>query len=140
MFTSVTSRSASAYHRINVETAVSTASPHQLINMLLEKLLLNVGAARVAMSQGDTEVKGKKITNAVRIISEGLKPALNLAEGGELAANLNDLYAYCLVRLTQGNLHNDDAALAEVIRVIEPIADGWRQIGTKASAEQSTMH
>ena len=54
---------------------------------------------------------------------------MNLAEGGDIAANLNGLYGYCSMRLTHANLHNDDAALADVIRVIEPIADGWKQIG-----------
>jgi len=136
MFTSVSSRSASAYQRISVETAVSEASPHQLVNMLLESLLQNVSAARVFMSRGDIADKGKKITHAVRIIDEGLKPALNLAQGGALAVNLNDLYGYCLRRLTEANLHNDDAALADVLRVIEPVADGWKQIGGQVSALQ----
>ena len=133
MFTSVSSRAASAYQRVSVETAVSQASPHQLVNLLLEGLLRNVGAARAAMQRGDIAVKGKNINAAVRIIDEGLKPALDLARGGDLAANLNGLYGYCSLRLTQGNLHNDDVALADVMRVIEPVADGWKQIGGQVS-------
>jgi flagellar protein FliS len=129
MFTSVRSRAAAAYQRVSVETAVSEASPHQLVNMLFESLLKNVGAAREHMKRGEIAAKGEKIIKAVRIIDEGLKPALNLAKGGALASNLNGLYVYCLQRLTEGNLRNDDAALADVIRVIEPIADGWKQIG-----------
>jgi flagellar protein FliS len=86
------------------------------------------------MKRGDIAGKGQKINMAVRIIDEGLKPALNLAQGGELAANLHGLYGYCLMRLTQANLHNDDAALTDVIRVIEPLADGWKQIGGQVSA------
>jgi flagellar protein FliS len=136
MFTSVSSRSASAYQRVSVETAVSEASPHQLVNLLFEGLLQNVGAARVAMNRGDIAAKGKQINNAVRIIDEGLKPALNLAQGGGLAANLHGLYGYCLLRLTQANISNDEAALADVIRVIEPLADGWKQIGGQVSALQ----
>lgn len=136
MFTSVSSRSASAYQRISVETSVSQASPHELVNMLLQGLLQNVGAARVAMKQGDIGSKGKKINMAVRIIDEGLKPALNLAQGGDIAANLNGLYGYCSIRLTEANLRNDDAALADVLRVIEPLADGWKQIGNQVSALQ----
>lgn len=136
MFTSVSSRSASAYQRISVETSVNQASPHELVNMLLQGLLQNVGSARVALKQGDIATKGKKINMAVRIIDEGLKPALNLAQGGDIAANLNGLYGYCSLRLTEANLRNDDAALADVIRVIEPLADGWKQIGNQVSALQ----
>jgi len=140
MFTSVSSRSASAYQRINVETAVSEATPHQLVNMLLEGLLQNVGAARIALKRGDIAVKGKKINNAVRILDEGLRPALDLAKGGDIAANMNGLYGYCSLRLTEANLRNDDAALADVIRVIEPIADGWKQIGEQVGAGFKPTH
>jgi flagellar protein FliS len=134
MFTPVSSRAASAYQRVNVETAVSQASPHQLVNMLFEGLLQNIGAARVALKRGDIALKGEKITKAVRIIDEALKPALNLADGGDIAANLNGLYGYCALRLTEANLRNDDVALADVIRVIEPLADGWKQIGGQVAA------
>lgn len=135
MFTSVSSRSASAYQRVSVETAVSQADPHQLVNMLFEGLIRNIGAARAALARGDIAAKGDQIIKAVRILDEGLKPALNLAEGGELAVNLNGLYGYCVLRLTQANLHNDDGALAEVIKVIEPVADGWKQIAGQVSSE-----
>jgi flagellar protein FliS len=129
MFTSVNSRAASAYQRVSVETAISEATPHQLVNLLLTGLLQNVAAGRAAMARGDVAGKGEKINKAVRIIDEALKPALNLKDGGDIAANLNGLYGYCSLRLTHANLYNDDAALADVIRVIEPIADGWKQIG-----------
>jgi flagellar protein FliS len=129
MFTSVSSRAASAYQRVNVETAVSQADPHQLVNLLFEGLLKNVGAARAAMARGDVAAKGMLINKAVRIIDEALKPALNLAQGGDIAANLNGLYGYCALRLTEANLRNDGVALADVVRVIEPLADGWKQMG-----------
>lgn len=134
MFTSVSSRSASAYKRVGVETAVSQASPHQLVNLLFDALLQHVGLARAALRSGAIAVKGEQINKAVRIIDEGLKPALNLAQGGELAANLNGLYGYCVLRLTQANLHNDEVALAEVIKVIEPLAQGWQEIGAQVAS------
>ena len=134
MFTSVSSRSASAYKRVSVETGVDCASPHQLVSLLFEALLQHVGAARAALGRGDIAGKGEQIVKAVRILDEGLKPALNLAQGGELAANLNGLYGYSVLRLTQANLRNDDAAMAEVIGVIEPLAQGWKQIGPQVAA------
>ncbi len=133
MFTSVSSRSASAYKRVAVETSVSQANPHQLVTLLFEALLQHVNAARGALSRGDIAGKGEQINKAVRILDEGLKPALNLAQGGDLAANLNGLYGYCVLRLTQANLRNDDAALAEVIKVIEPLTQAWKQIGTEVA-------
>lgn len=134
MFTPVSSRSASAYKRVDVETSVSQASPHQLVTLLFDALLQHVGSARAALHRGDIAAKGQEIIKAVRILDEGLKPALNLAQGGELAANLHGLYGYSALRLTHANLHNDDAVLAEVISVIGPLAQGWKQIGPQVAA------
>lgn len=129
MFNSVGSRSASAYRKIGVETQVDQATPHQLVGMLFEGLFLAIGSARAALQRGDIGTKGRQIGIAVRILDEGLRGGLNLEQGGELAGNLHDLYQFCVMRLTQANLHNDEAALAEVHRLIEPVATGWKQMG-----------
>ncbi|MBB1076514.1 flagellar export chaperone FliS [Rhodoferax sp. 4810] len=135
MFTSISQRSAAAYQRVSIETDVSQADPHKLVGLLFDRLLQVVSGARVAMQQGQIASKGESISKAVRIIDEGLKPALNLADGGDIAANLNGLYGYCVLRLSQANLNNDDAALADVLRVIEPIAQGWKQIGAQVGTK-----
>ena len=129
MFTHRASKSASAYQQVSVETSVGQASPHDLVEMLFDGLLVAVGAARAAMQRGDIKTKCKQIVIAVRILEEGLKCALNLEQGGELASNLDRLYGYCVVRLTQANARNDEAALDEVQRLIEPLAKSWKQIG-----------
>ncbi len=38
------------------------------------------------------------------------------------------LYTYSVQRLTHANVRNDAAALEEVTRLIEPVADAWKQI------------
>lgn len=139
MFTSVSNRSAASYQRVNVETAVSEAGPHQLANMLFEGFLQAVGAARYALAQGDIASKGKQISRAVRFLDEGLKPALNLEQGGELAGNLHRLYGYCAMRLTEANMRNDDVALEEVVKLITPVAEGWKQMGKSDSVLNRIM-
>ena len=134
MFTSVSSRSASAYRRVSVETSVDNASPHRLVSLLFDALQQAVGSARVAMQCGDIPGKCKQIGVAVRILEEGLTCALNLDEGGELAANLQNLYGYCVTRLISANIKNDVAALDEVSRLIEPVASGWKEISTQGPA------
>jgi flagellar protein FliS len=128
MFASAATGSASAYKKVGVETGVDRASPHELVTMLFDGLLLAIASARGALERGDIKTKGQQIGVAVRILEEGLKGALNLDEGGALAANLQTLYAYCVVRLTQANARNDEAALREVAHLIEPVAGSWKQI------------
>lgn len=129
MFSPMGPRSAAAYKKVGVETSVSQASPHDLVGMLFDGLLVAVGTARTALGSGDIKAKCSNIVIAVRILEEGLKASLNLEQGGEIARNLSDLYGYCVLRLTQANARNDLAALDEVMRLVEPIASGWKQMG-----------
>lgn len=139
MFTSVRSRSANAYKTIDVETGVVQADPHRLVEMLFDGLLNNLGAARAALARGDINAKCQHIMTSVRILEEGLKGSLNTAQGGELAANLERVYDYSVMRLTMANARNDDAILHEVIEVVSPIADGWKQIGGTSGAANRLM-
>lgn len=134
MFTSVNTRSASAYKRVGIETSVDNADPHKLVVLLFDGLQQALGAARLAMERGDVPVKCKQVGMAVRILEEGLKGGLNLEQGGEIAANLDALYSYCVTRLTIANIKNDLAGLEEVSRLIEPIASGWKQINGQGPA------
>lgn len=129
MFTSASHRAASAYKRVAVETSVQGAAPHTLVGLLFDALLQSIAEARGAMVRGDTAAKGAALGKAVRILEEGLKAGLNLRDGGELAANLRDLYSYSTMRLTQANLRNDPRALEEVSQLIEPVAQSWKVIG-----------
>lgn len=135
MFTSVNARAAAAYRRIAAVTSVEAASPHELVSLLFDALHRNITTAKGALERQDIAAKGEAIGKAVRILEEGLKAGLNLAEGGEVATNLQDLYSYSVVRLTHANLHNDMAALDEVRQLIEPIAQSWTSI---KSAEAAT--
>jgi flagellar protein FliS len=100
--------------------------------MLFDGFVDAVAQARGAMRAGQTELKGRAIGRALRIVDEGLKASLNLEAGGDLAADLNDLYAYTSLRLMQANRRNDEAALDECLRLIEPLRDAWSRIGGAA--------
>lgn len=133
VFTPAFSRAANAYQASSVETVVQDASPHQLIVLLFDGLLQAVNHASGALQRKDIATFGHQVGRAVRILDEGLKGGLDMERGGEVAANLRALYDYCVRRLTQANLHNDAAALAEVVRLISPVADSWKQIGDAAA-------
>jgi flagellar protein FliS len=134
MFTSVNTRAASAYKRVAVETGVQGADPHQLVGLLYDALLQSMNQARGAIERGEVEAKGAALGKAVRILEEGLKAGLNLREGGELAHNLKGLYDFSVTRLTHANLRNDSAAVAQVVELIEPLAQSWQQIREAAIA------
>ena len=134
MYTPVSSRAASAYRQVGVQSGVDGASPHTLIKMLFDGLIQSLNAARGALQRGDIAEKGRQIGKAVRILEEGLKGGLNPAQGGEIARNLAALYDYCVSRLTLANMRNDLALVEEVVSLIAPVAQSWSEIGPNNGA------
>ena len=126
---------ASAYRQVGLETAMSGATPHKLIELLFDGFRDAVARARGAMQARQIEAKAKAISHAARIVEEGLKAGLNLADGGQIAADLNALYAYIGARLTHANLHNDAEALDECARLMEPVHAAWVEIGPRVHAQ-----
>ncbi|MDT7836571.1 flagellar export chaperone FliS [Aquabacterium sp. OR-4] len=125
---------AGAYHHVGIQTMVATATPHQLVAMLFDGFVVAVNRARGAIRGGDVALKGESIGHALRIVDEGLKSALNLKEGGKLASDLSDLYAYICVRLAQANIGSDEAALEECLSLIQPLREAWTAIAGQVDA------
>jgi flagellar protein FliS len=123
------SRMSHLYANVQVQGAeAADRSGHELVALLFDGLLGAIARARGAVQQGDVENKGKAIGHAMRIIGEGLRAGLNLREGGQLARDLNDLYGYVELRLTQANLRNDDAALLECATLLKTLQQAWSEI------------
>ena len=124
---------AGAYRQVHVTTGVDDASPHRLVGMLFDGLVAALAEARGAMRAGNLELKGRAIGRAVRIVDEGLSAPLNIEKGGTMATDLRDLYTYITLRLTHANLRNDEAALEECTRLIEPLRSAWAAIADRAA-------
>ena len=121
--------SAGMYQQVGLETGLTDATPHRLVAMLFEGWMEAVAQARGAMRAGDIAAKGQAIGRAVRILDEGLRAGLDMKAGGNLARDLGQLYAYLTARLTQANLHNDESALEECVRLMKPLHEAWSAIG-----------
>lgn len=115
------------YKSVNTQVQAVDASPHRLIQMLLEGGLTRLAQARGAMERGDVGKKGELIGQAISIVG-GLREGLNLELGGEIAANLDKLYEYMAMRLLEANLHNDLAQLEEVSVLLRNVKTGWDAI------------
>ena len=126
------------YRQVGVETSISSASPHQLVKLLLDGFFDAVAESRGHMRKKDIAAKAQAISRAIRIVDEGLKASLDSKAGGELANNLHGLYTYVCLRLTQANLRNDPAALDECVNLLKPVREAWLQIAPASDAPAST--
>lgn len=130
---------ANAYQKVGVESAVMSASPHQLIVMLFDGAHSALVRARLFLEAGQIAEKGEALSKAINIIDNGLKAGLDMEAGGELSQNLASLYEYMVRRLLQANLRNDPDAISEVEGLLTNIADAWKQIGSGSPLPQDSL-
>lgn len=122
------------YAEVGVETRLAGANAHQLVAMLFDGFQEAVAQARGALRGGHLEAKGLAIGRAVRIIEEGLRAGLDMRAGGALARDLDELYGYLTMRLTMANLRNDEQALDECQRLLQPLREAWAAIAGQSPA------
>ncbi|HET7809721.1 MAG TPA: flagellar export chaperone FliS [Steroidobacteraceae bacterium] len=123
-----------AYRSTSAHAGVAAADPHRLIVMLMDGALERIAAARGHMANGGAAEKAQLLQRAVAIIDE-LRNSLNLKAGGELSHNLDALYEYMCVRLTQANSANKPEWLDEVSRLLSEIRSAWLQIPAQGRAQ-----
>jgi len=115
------------YAQINIQTGAENASPHRLIQMLMEGALSNILKAKNSMKADQPDEKGKHISAAISIIG-GLRDSLDQKQGGQIADNLDRLYEYMTQRLMQANINNDSVLLDEVYGLLAEIKQAWDAI------------
>lgn len=133
------SKFADSYGSVQTVTGVATADNIQLIQMLFDGLMESLAAAKGHIQNNAIEEKSKSLSRAGRIVV-GLQGALDFERGGELAQNLNELYAYVTRRLFHVNAYNDLAVLAEVQSLIHDIAQAWQALPSLLNQTQPARH
>lgn len=119
-----------AYTDVGVTTAVTTANPVQLIVLLYDGAMSALATAKGEIERSNIPEKSRLIVKAIAII-EGLRSAIDFQQGGDIAANLEDLYQYMSIQLTTANLNNDTVPIDEVYRLLSELRDAWQELASK---------
>ena len=116
---------------------VVSTDPMELVCLLYQHALDSVRNARRYLASGDIAERGKAISKAVAIIGE-LNSSLDHKAGGAISTNLENLYAYMTLRLTEANIRKQDKPLAEVEALLNTLSQGWQEARAKQAAATQT--
>lgn len=111
-----------------LKNQVMSASPAQLISMLMAGAIKNIKLAQKAIAANNKPQTHAKIVLAQDIILE-LKYAVNQDVDGSIGLELINLYEYMYEQLIQANINNDSAKLAEVDTLMTDLLTTWKQLG-----------
>ncbi|MCB1921479.1 MAG: flagellar export chaperone FliS [Candidatus Competibacteraceae bacterium] len=120
------------YQQIGAQSGTAFASPHRLIQMLMEGALESLSRAKGHLQRGETTAKGDQLSRAISIIG-GLREGLNL-DVSDLAVNLDMLYDYMQRRLIEANVHSDETIIDEITDRLHTIKEAWDAIGDTPEA------
>ena len=125
------------YQKVNSHAQISEASPHRLVQMLMEGGLDRMAQAKGALARGDIAGEGLMLGKAADILI-GLRDGLSAekSDNKEYVQQLEGLYVYMTNRLMEANLHNDADMIDEVARLLITVKEGWDAIGAPQGAAQ----
>ena len=125
---------AKEYRRLEIRHEIQDASPHRLVQMMMERVLTKVAIAKRHLECGSIAEKGLQISDAISIIS-GLQVSLNHEPHPGLTGDFDSLYNYMSRRLVQANLNNDVNALDEVADLMREIKTAWDVVVAEQSEQ-----
>ena len=107
------------------QTSILSAPREQILLMLYEGAIKFTKLAIQAAEQKKIAERGTNIMRAYDIILE-LQVSLDHKVGGEIAAQLDQLYTYVLDQYTKANISGEIDPLRNSLKVIENLFDGWK--------------
>ena len=119
-----------AYRRTQVEGA----DRKYLVVLLMQALLTFLGRAGRAIEQRNWEAKARALDRARAVLTE-LGCSLDESKGGDLARNLQRLYAHWQTRLVAIDLSDDQADLARLQDAVGKLADAWQEAFERCRAQ-----
>ncbi len=120
-----------AYQASQVEAEDSMA----LVVKLYDGMLGFLRRGAEAMAADEKTAASESIRRATDIIGE-LQAVLDLDKGGEVAANLDRIYAYSRRRVVEAHTQNDPSGLVEVTKLLAPLRDAWSEASLKQRSGQ----
>jgi flagellar protein FliS len=109
---------------------VMTASPAKLVSMLYDKVTLSLKEAIAAIEAGEIETRWRANARAMEILTH-MWSTLDVEKGGEIAQNLESLFSFMLSRLPEVDFRNDPEPAREVIELLEPLRESWRELAKR---------
>ena len=109
------------------ESEVLNADPLRLVTLLYRGAGEAIAAARAALAAGDIAGRSKQILKAREIVQE-LSRALDHEQGGEIARQLGELYAWIGQRLLDANAEQADGPLKESAAILATLGEAWQAV------------
>jgi len=120
-------RALRSYAAVDTGSRVEGASPHQLVRILFDELLLALDAAALALRAGDRHKSLDRQTRALTLL-HALESSLDFDKGGEIALSLATIYREARRRVLTATATGDAGPMEQARGFVADIAEAWNRI------------
>jgi|SRR5579884_3438796 len=121
------------FYRSYRQAEILSADPLDLVRLLYREAIARIVEIRECLRRRDIAARAAAVSRVTAIIGE-LLLSLDRERGGDIAANLVELYDYMLRRINEGNFRQTDEPFAEVEDLLRTLTEAWEQCGRGESA------
>ena len=123
------------YTKVYQKAAVSTLDQKKMIVLLYDGAVKFLSIAVNKMNAGETYDAHTNLIRGKSIVAE-LLASLDMDRGGEIAVNLQRLYAYMFNTLIDANLERDVARIQEVVELLKQLREAWKVVESPKQGEE----
>jgi len=116
------------YRSIDLVSKIEAASPHRLISILYDELILSLAGVKGAIRRRDLLRVNDGRARAQSIV-QTLDAGLDHDKGGAVAAALTSVYGEANRLIATGCRTMDPKAIDDAQKLIAEIAEAWNKIG-----------
>jgi flagellar biosynthetic protein FliS len=108
------------------KSAIEGASPIGLVIALYDTLWGDLRRAAAAIRENDIEKRCRELNHAALVLGQ-LENWIDLKNGGELAKNLTQLYAYLRAKMMEASIAKSATMLEAQMELILHVRTSWQQ-------------
>lgn len=121
---------ARSYGAVDTNSRVAAATPHELVSILFEQLLLRIDRAIRCQDKGDMAGMFQSRAKASDILN-ALEESLDFERGGDISTALAIVYREASDRMNAAQGSEAAAKLQSAREIIAEISEAWTDIGKR---------
>ncbi|MBM6551146.1 flagellar export chaperone FliS [Marinomonas ostreistagni] len=134
-----TNKGINAYKKDSLKADLAGASPHRVIQLLMQGALERLALSKGFIERRDMEAKSNTLTRVIEIIN-ALRDALDRDANPELVDNLDALYSFMIEQVHEAGLKMDVSKIDVVMGLMLEIKGAWDQIAGVAQQDASSVN
>ena len=122
--------------RIYQSSAIQGATPIELVILLYDAVIQDLGRALAAMRSGEIERRTTEVGHALLVLQQ-LQGTLDFERGGSAARQFEQFYNLVRAKILEAQMRGSAELLREQFRYLSEVRECWIEVQSRSQAQSS---